>query len=59
MRRSGLAGTAGRVAIASALVVGLIATAAGGCLKILPPPAFDDATWVRDSDALARCAPPA
>jgi L-ascorbate metabolism protein UlaG (beta-lactamase superfamily) len=49
-------GIAGRVAIAAAVSTGLFALAAGGCIGILPPPAFDDATWVRDSDALPRSA---
>jgi L-ascorbate metabolism protein UlaG (beta-lactamase superfamily) len=47
-------GIAGRVAIAAAAAIALIATVAAGCVRILPPPAFDDAAWTRDSDALPR-----
>jgi hypothetical protein len=49
-------GIAGRVAIAAALATVLLAMAVGGCIGIMPPPAFDDASWVRESDALPRSA---
>jgi L-ascorbate metabolism protein UlaG (beta-lactamase superfamily) len=42
------------VAVATAVVLSV--ALAAGCGGVLPPPAFDDAAWVRESDALPRAA---